>query len=94
MASRKPKPSIQDHKKQGQLPIHTNRIYVGDDSLNVYLTYDQAVQAATNILKKAELVKGHEGLIVHVWGKKGADKLNFGISKVVEKGTKGGSSGE
>ncbi len=87
MAKRKPVPSLKDHKKQGQLPIHTNAIYVGETSLNIYLTYDQAVQVATNILKKAELIKGHEDLALQVWAKKGSDKLNFGINDVVQKGT-------
>ena len=86
MAKSKPTPSIKDHKKQGQLPIHTNSIYVGEKSLNIYLTFDQAVQVATNILKKAELVKGHDNLAVQVWAKKGSDKLNFGINDVVQKG--------
>lgn len=87
MAKSKPTPSIKDHKKQGQLPIHTNGLYVGEKSLNIYLTYDQAVQFATNILKKAELVKGHDDLAVQVWAKKGSTKLNFGIDGVVQKGT-------
>jgi hypothetical protein len=87
VARRKPLPSIKDHAKQGQLPIHTNRIYFADDNLNIYLTYDQAVQVATNILKKAELVKREEGVVVHLWAKKGSDKLNFGLNKVVQKGT-------
>lgn len=87
MAKRKPTPSLKDHKKQGQLPIHTNRLYLSESSLNIYLTYDQAVQVATNILKKAELVKGHDDLAVQVWAKKGSDKLNFGINDVVQKGT-------
>ena len=54
--------------------------------VNIYLTYDQAVQVATNLLKKAELVKSHEDLVVHVWAKKGSDKLNFGINDVIQKG--------
>jgi hypothetical protein len=87
MASRKPTPSIKDHAKQGQLPIHTNRLYLSAASLNIYVTYDQAVQVATNILKKAELVKGHANLIVHVWAKQGSDKLHFGINDAVQKGT-------
>lgn len=87
MASRKPTPSLSDHKKQGQLPVHTNRIYVGEASLNIYLTYDQAIQVATNILKKAELLKKRENLAVQLWAKKGSDKLNFGIVDVVKKGT-------
>jgi hypothetical protein len=87
MAKSKPTPSLRDHAKQGQLPIHTNRLYLSENSLNIYLTYDQAVQVATNILKKAELVKGHENLVVQVWAKKGSDKLNFGINDVVHKGT-------
>lgn len=87
MAKSKPTPSIKDHKKQGQLPIHTNAIYVGKTSLNIYLTYDQAVQVATNILKKAELIKGREELALQLWAKKGSDKLNFGINDVVQKGT-------
>lgn len=87
MAKSKRLPSLKDHAKQGQLPIHTNRIYVGEESVNIYLTYDQAVQAATNILKKAELLKTTEDKVVHVWAKKGSDKLNFGINDVVQKGT-------
>ncbi len=87
MAKRKPTPFIKDHKKQGQLPIHTNRLYLSESSLNIYLTYDQAVQVATNILKKAELVKGHDDLAIQLWAKKGSDKLNFGINYVVQKGT-------
>lgn len=87
MASWKPVPSIKDHKKQGQLPVHTNRLYLSEISLNIYLTYDQAVQVATNILKKAELVKEHEDLAVQVWARKGSDKLNFGINSIVQKGT-------
>lgn len=87
MAKRKPQPSIKDHNKQGQLPIHTNRLYLSPSSLNIYLTYDQAVQVATNILKKAELIKEHENLAVQIWAKKGSDKLNFGINDVVKKGT-------
>lgn len=86
MAKSKRLPSLKDHAKQGQLPIRTNSIYVGEKSLNIYLTYDQAVQVATNILKKAELVKKVEGKVVHLWAKKGADKLNFGINDVVQKG--------
>lgn len=87
MAKRKPVPSLKDHKKQGQLPIHTNAIYVGETSLNIYLTYDQAVQVTTNILKKTELIKGREDLALQVWAKKGSDKFNFGIDEVVQKGT-------
>jgi len=86
MAKQRPTPSLDDHKKQGQLPIHTNRLYLSASSLNIYLTYDQTVQVATNILKKAELVKNREGLAVQVWAKKGSDKLNFGINDVVKKG--------
>jgi len=70
MAKSRPTPSIKDHKKQGQLPIHTNRLYLSAKSLNIYLTYDQAVQVATNILKKAELVKGHDDLAVHLGPRK------------------------
>lgn len=87
MAKRKPVPSLKDHSKQGQLPVHTNRIYVGETSLNIYLTYDQAIQVATNILKKAELLKQQEGLAVQVWAKKGSHKLNFGIADAVQKGS-------
>jgi hypothetical protein len=87
MAKSKPTPSLKDHKKQGQLPIHTNRIYFGKGNLNIYLTYDQAVQVATNILKKAELIKQREDLAVQLWAKEGSDKLNFGINDVVQKGT-------
>ncbi len=54
---RKAKPSLKDHTKQGQLPIRANALYVGDSSINVYLTYDQAIQTATNLLKKAELIR-------------------------------------
>ena len=86
MAKRKRKPSIKDHAKQGQLPIHANGIYLGESSLNIYLTYDQAVQAATNILKKAELIKQEEGMAVHLWTKKGSAKLNFGLNHAVKKG--------
>ena len=87
MAKRKPTPSLKDHKKQGQLPVHANGLYVGKTSLNIYLTFDQAVQVATNILKKAELVKGHEDKTVHLWAKKGSGKVNFGIGDVIQKGT-------
>jgi len=86
MGKKKPTPSLKDHKKQGQLPIRANAIYVGKASLNVYLTYDQAVQVATNILKKAELIKDDEELVVHLWTKKGSDRLNFGINNVVQAG--------
>ena len=88
MATRKPTPSLKDHPDQGQLPIHANRVYFAQSNLNVLLTYDQAVQAATNILKKAELLKKHEGKVVHVWAKKGSHELNFGISNAVLKGAK------
>ncbi|HET6328008.1 MAG TPA: hypothetical protein VFG04_25215 [Planctomycetaceae bacterium] len=57
------------------------------DNLNIYLTYDQAVQAATNILKKAELLKGKKQRVVQVWAKKGAHKLYFGLTDAVQKGT-------
>jgi hypothetical protein len=87
MAKKRPLPSLKDHEKQGQLPIHTNAVYVGD-SLNVYLTYDQAVQAATNPLKKAEMVKGDDGRVVQLWTKKGSSKLYFGINAVVQKGSR------
>jgi len=82
----KPKPSLKDHTKQGQLPIRTNAVYLGEASLNVYLTYDQAVQAATNLLKKAELIKGSEGKAVQLWTKKGSTKLNFGVAEAVQSG--------
>jgi hypothetical protein len=61
-------------------------VYVGETSLNIYLTYNQAVQVATNILKKAELIKGHDDRVVQLWTKKGSDKLNFGINDVVQAG--------
>lgn len=86
MAKSKPLPSIDDHKEQGQLPIRTNSLYLSESSVNIYLTYDQAVQVATNILKKAEMVKEHEEMVVQVWAKKGSSKLNFGINEVVKKG--------
>jgi hypothetical protein len=86
MATSKPTPSIRDHSQQGQLPIHTNGLYIGVNSLNIYLTYDQAVQAATNILKKAELLKKHEDQVVQVWTKKGSEKLYFGITNAIHKG--------
>lgn len=88
MATRKPTPSIKDHPKQGQLPIHINALYVGDESLNIYLTYDQAVQAATNILKKAELIKGKDQRVIQFWVKKGAHRLYFGLEKAIQKGSK------
>jgi hypothetical protein len=87
MAKRgKAKPSLKDHKKQGQLPIRTNALYLGEASLNVYLTYDQAVQVATNLLKKAELIKGDDRKAVQLWTKKGSTKLNFGIVESVQSG--------
>lgn len=86
MAKRKPKPSLKDHEKQGQLPIRANAIYVGDKSINVYLTHDQAVQVATNVLKKAELIKGHNDRVVQLWTTKGSDRLNFGINALVQSG--------
>ena len=88
MATRKSTPSLKDHSKQGQLPIRTNGLYIGENSLNIYLTYDQAIQAATNILKKAELLKKNEGRVVQVWTKKGSEKLYFGITDAVHKGAK------
>ena len=86
MTKRKPLPSIKDHAKQGQLPVRTNSLYLSESSVNIYLTYDQAVQVATNILKKAELVKESEDLAVQIWAKKGSSKLNFGVNDVVKKG--------
>jgi len=88
MATKKPLPSIKDHDKQGQLPIHTNRIYFSETNLNIYLTYDQAIQFATNILKKAELAKTGDDLVVQLWAKKGSHKMNFGIASAVQKGKK------
>lgn len=88
MGKRKPTPSLADHKEQGQLPIRANAIYVGDDSLNVYLTYDQAVQVATNILKKAELIKGLDDRVVQLWTMKGSKKLRFGINDTVQSGAR------
>jgi hypothetical protein len=82
----KPKPSLKDHAKQGQLPVRTNALYLGDASLNVYLTYDQAVQVATNLLKKAELIKGKDEKAIQLWTKKGSTKLNFGFVDVVQSG--------
>jgi hypothetical protein len=86
MPKTKPLPSLKDHRKQGQLPIQANAVYLGKDSLNVYLTYDQAVQAATNILKKAELIKTNPELVVQLWTKKGSQKIYFGINDQVDKG--------
>jgi hypothetical protein len=86
MASHKPLPSIDDHEDQGQLPIVANRVYIKDTSINIYLTYDQAVQTATNLLKKAELIKDHPGTIVQLWTVKGSSKLNFGLNNIVKKG--------
>ncbi len=87
MKKSKRKPSLRDHTRQGQLPIRTNALYLGDTSLNVYLTYDQAVQAATNLLKKAELIKDADDKAVQLWTKKGSTKLNFGIVDVVQSGS-------
>ena len=84
----KAKPSLKDHTSQGQLPIRANALYVGESSINVYLTCDQAIQAATNLLKKAELIKGSDGKAVQLWAKKGSTKLNFGIMKIVQSGAK------
>jgi len=86
MGKRKPKPSLKDDRKQGQLPIRTNAVYVGKLSINIYLTYDQAVQAATNLLKKAELIKGHDDRVIQLWTTKGSDKMNFGITDGVQSG--------
>ena len=84
----KAKPSLKDDRKQGQLPIRANALYVGGTSINVYLTYDQAIQAATNLLKKAELIKGNEDKAVQLWSTKGSTKLNFGIIDAVQSGAK------
>jgi hypothetical protein len=84
----KAKPSLKDDRKQGQLPIRANALYLGDSSINVYLTYDQAIQAATNLLKKAELIKEKEGKAVQLWATKGSTKLNFGIIQTVQNGAK------
>ena len=84
----KAKPSLKDDRKQGQLPIRANALYLGDTSINVYLTYDQAIQAATNLLKKAELIKGNEDKAVQLWSTKGSTKLNFGIIDAVQSGAK------
>lgn len=89
MAKKRPTPAFKDHKKQGQLPIRTNAIYVGEKSLNIYLTYDQAVQAATNILKKAELLKDHDNYVIQLWTMKGSTKLNFGITDAKKAGAQG-----
>ena len=88
MAKSKPKPTLKDHAKQGQLPIRANAVYVGAESLNIYLTYDQAIQVATNILKKAELIKCEEDKVVQLWTMKGSDKVNFGIIDIVQKGAR------
>lgn len=85
---KKAKPSLRDDRKQGQLPIRANALYLGDSSINVYLTYDQAIQAATNLLKKAELIKEKEGKAVQLWATKGSTKLNFGIIQTVQSGAK------
>lgn len=85
---KKAKPSLRDDRKQGQLPIRANALYLGDSSINVYLTYDQAIQAATNLLKKAELIKSSEGKAVQLWSTKGSTKLNFGIIEAVQGGAK------
>lgn len=87
MAKSKTPSSLTDHPKQGQLPIRTNAIYVGRESLNIYMTYDQAVQVATNFLKKAELLKGNDGMAIQLWTKKNSNKLYFGIDKVRQKGS-------
>lgn len=85
---KKAKPSLKDDRKQGQLPIRTNALYVGNSSINVYLTYDQAIQAATSLLKKAELIKGKEEKAVQLWATKGSKTLQFGIIAAVQSGAK------
>ena len=45
------------------------------------------MQVATNILKKAELLKEEEDeFAVQLWTKKGSSKLNFGITETVQSG--------
>lgn len=83
------------HSIDGQMGVNANAVYLpkSKNIINIYLTPEQALRAARNLLHKAEMLIANnvQDAAVQLWVQPRKDKsgrLDFGIVKVVQKNTR------
>ena len=81
------------HKTDGQLGTNANAVYLpsGEQSIvNVYLSPEQALRVARNLVQKAEMLISHnvQECGIQLWINQRKDKtgtLSFGLADLVKK---------
>ena len=82
------------HTTDGQMGVDANAVYLpkSKNIVNIYLTPEQALRAARNLLHKAEMLISNnvQNAAVQLWVKPRKDnsgRLEFGLIKTVQKNT-------